>query len=443
MRGLLTIASILLLVGFTISGSAAGQPPSVNGLIAFDRYDGPTLQVWLMDQDGSHPRPLTNGRWPAWSSDGTRLAYITNGGHLAVINADGEGRHLVPISFADAGDFPITAPAWSPDGTTIAFARNEGLYVVSSDGGTATRLAVGSEPAPAWSPDGAHIAYLAQDGALTVMGADGTDAEVVPQARGTASRSVAWTPDGSEIAYGNATSGGLSTVRLDGSPPTTLIASGVNSLSDPAWSPDGRRIAFFDNAEICVANADGSDVGRLTYTPEDVTGVPEQPPAWQPLPPGSTPAGPPNEITGPAGKWNRNQPWYPACRSIWRGLVVTAAAPTRIAAASLVTVTLTVTNQSSTPLGEGGVVALSASVRNGSFVRITPTQGNCPVRQTHMLDCELGALFPGQRAQIRLRLRAGNARHLVLRCYLPRPAEALDTTPIQPDCMRDIRVQRA
>jgi hypothetical protein len=232
----------------------------------------------------------------------------------------------------------------------------------------------------------------------------------------------------------------LSTVRLDGSPPTLLIPYlGVGSARDPAWSPDGTRIAFFDNADICVANADGSEIGRLTYTPVD-NGTTAHP-AWQPLPPSSIPAGSPAAIAGPVGRWNRNDSWWPACILNWRGLAVTAATPARIAAGSLLTVTLTVTNRSDKPLGVSGLVALYVGVRNGKFVRVSPTQGKCTGgRYTHVFDCELGALFPGEHARMRVRLRAGSPGELVLTCSLPVPGDAVSTTPLPPDCLRRVPV---
>jgi hypothetical protein len=68
-------------------------------------------------------------------------------------------------------------PAWSPDGTRIAFDRDFNLYVMNADGSGEVRLADGREPA--WSPDGTKIAFsaLTQDsfGSIYVMNADGTD----------------------------------------------------------------------------------------------------------------------------------------------------------------------------------------------------------------------------------------------------------------------------
>ncbi len=49
---------------------------------------------------------------PAWSPDGTRIAFVAEG-EITVINADGTGR-------SGTGRFG-SEPSWSPDGSRIAF----------------------------------------------------------------------------------------------------------------------------------------------------------------------------------------------------------------------------------------------------------------------------------------------------------------------------------
>ena len=75
------------------------------------------------------------------------------------------------------------APAWSPDGTRIAFTSyrdgNHEIYVMDADGRNVIRLTNNSGWSPAWSPDGARIAFVSLgegifDFGIYVMNADGS-----------------------------------------------------------------------------------------------------------------------------------------------------------------------------------------------------------------------------------------------------------------------------
>jgi TolB protein len=105
------------------------------------------------------------GRMPAWSADGSRIAYQgcdVRGDDCAIWVMQPGGFNPAQLS-TEASD---TAPAWSPDGSQVAFlsARtgNWEIYVVDIATGQETQLTdtTASEVAPTWSPDGKRIAFL-------------------------------------------------------------------------------------------------------------------------------------------------------------------------------------------------------------------------------------------------------------------------------------------
>ncbi len=165
--------------------------------------------IWLAASDGSvPPRQLSSGEHgdgqPAWSPDGTRLAFTRHTSSdagkrprhtLHVLHVDGIGEVLTVAERDEA----IKAPVWSPDGAAIAFTsrvrapryepeseraqeprridrlfsrvNGEGwtidrptqVFVVTADGGSAPRqLTEGAEASGpvAWSPDSGRVAFV-------------------------------------------------------------------------------------------------------------------------------------------------------------------------------------------------------------------------------------------------------------------------------------------
>ena len=101
---------------------------------------------------------------PAWSPDGTKLAFQlvdeSTGvqiGDLYVMNADGSGR--VNINSNPAYD---TDPTWSPDGAQIAFTRGRptapfdfDIFVMNADGSnqrSLTKRSLAQDEGADWSP---------------------------------------------------------------------------------------------------------------------------------------------------------------------------------------------------------------------------------------------------------------------------------------------------
>ena len=105
------------------------------------------------------------GQMPAWSSDGSRIAY-----HGCDERGDDCSVWVMqPGGFSPARlttDPSDTVPAWSPDGTQVAFASardgNWEVYLIDIATGQEQRLTENPaiDTAPVWSPSGKQIAFL-------------------------------------------------------------------------------------------------------------------------------------------------------------------------------------------------------------------------------------------------------------------------------------------
>jgi dipeptidyl aminopeptidase/acylaminoacyl peptidase len=256
-------------------------------------YNGsasPGAELWTMRADGGGQRRLggTAVVAPAWSSDGTRLAYASGdpAGGSRIVVADARGRTLSLVAAAAGQDPNDGHPSWSPDGTRVAVDDIAAAGVSVADVKTGRRTAVAVDGvSPAWSPDGSTVAFVDIDD-RTAWGAapNGADRRRLLPATARKVMSLAWSPDGKKLAFSTPT--GVYLATPDGKSPATRVIAARNP-GRPSFAPDGSRLAFAADAgtvhhyrSVYVVGIDGSGRRQLTTGPHDSTD-----PTWGPAAP--------------------------------------------------------------------------------------------------------------------------------------------------------------
>ena len=180
-------------------------------------------------------------------------------------------------------------PAWSPDGGRLAFiSEGDGnIYVTSRDRSDVRRVTGDAGSQPDWSPDGRRLAYSLQDQDICVVDARGPSGRQTCLLDGGGGGDPAWSPDGRSIAFtrysevasppGGMVEGDIYVMSANGEQLRRLTHGGSHDHG-PSWSPSGSRVAFASSrgggSHICVINNDGSGPTCLTtgsihfYDPE-------------------------------------------------------------------------------------------------------------------------------------------------------------------------------
>jgi len=282
--------------------SPAGTSVAFTVTTVVEDKDRRHREIWLAPADGSAPpyrltSLSTEASNPAWSLDGSLLAFSSRRDSAGVEDADGvwflRMGALAGEAFRIRGVHAM--PVWSNDGRWIAYTwagevpdsvrQNPRRGWVAPDA-----ITRGPDPKRFDGRVITHIPYKA-DGRgflrdvaseprehIYVAPAAGGDPKRLTDGR-LSQRSIAWSPDGRFIAFVQDSTDGDER-RLDQHPDIYLVEVATGALrrltvtpgyhTNPAFSPDGRSVAFNCSGgrgqpeDVCVMPTSGGEQQNLT-----------------------------------------------------------------------------------------------------------------------------------------------------------------------------------